>query len=110
MSDVTLSPESLKTRALMLLAQELLHQVDEIASLRANGYEARLSAEMLREMASVLVDLDGETKDQYLYILQTLAPGLAERAVPEYRPEWVENVVDSKRRLIQTLRRDLQAA
>ena len=59
--------------ALVLLVTEILHQLDEFYALRKQGSKAMISHELLREMCSVLPDLDEELQERYLEILVSIS-------------------------------------
>lgn len=101
---------NLKKRSLVLLIKEILDQVDEAAQLTRQGGKAAVSLLLLREMCSVLRELEPELLDIYFEVLPTLAsatPPTVNRRFSEERAVLSEPV---KRRIMERIREQLLAA
>lgn len=65
---------------LVLLVKEILSQLDDVHAFRKAGSSGQISMYLLKEMTSVLRDLDSTTQQLYLDILVSL--GTAESITP----------------------------
>ena len=101
--------EQEKQFALVALIQELLDQIDEIAVLRAMGKEARVSKSLLAECASVLPQLDEESREAYYEFLLAIAP-LRESSSRLEANSYSESVRAAKEAFIDKIHQDLEAA
>ncbi len=101
---------SFQKRSLVILIKEILDQLDETAQLTANGGKAAVSTLLLREMCSVLRELEPDLLELYFEVLPTLAsatPPVAARRVSEEKVILSEPV---KRRMLERIREQLLAA
>ena len=96
------------THALVLLAKEIASQIDEIASLRKAGYDARISQQMLREMCSVLQELPEHLKEKYFEILPKLLKASRPREV-QYSEEYAKYSTQSKKRFLDFIRESFRS-
>ena len=86
---------------MVLLVKGILDQIDEIADLLAQAGRAKIGKEVLREMCSVIHELDEESRELYFDIL--LAVG-ARPKKPRRRTlteEYAEVVGEKRRTLLK---------
>ena len=62
---------------MVLLIRALFDQIDEVAHLKSKGHKANISFEMLREIASVIRELEPEDFNLYQEFLLKLAPAVS---------------------------------
>ncbi len=98
---------ALKKRSLVLLIKEILDQVDETAELKAKGGQAAVSLLLLKEMCSVLRELEPELIDLYLEVLPTLAGATPPAMARRYSEEKAMLSEPVKRRFVERIRDQL---
>lgn len=100
----TISPE--ERTALVLLVRAMLDQVDEIAAIRSGGGSASLSLGILKEMATVLSEVDAPLMRAYLDIFPSIASGVT--TAPSIRTDDATSEFFNRPRknLISKLRQD----
>jgi hypothetical protein len=59
--------------SLVLLVKEIMSQLDDVHAFRKAGHSGQVSMYLLKEMTSVLKDLDAQTQQLYLDILVSLS-------------------------------------
>ena len=96
--------------ALVLYVKELMAQLDEVASLKRQGYTARISFGLFQEMCSILKELEPNLQDEYVRILVSLAGRSSSSTRTVYTEDYEKNVVLSKKKFIDGIRRDLKVA
>ncbi len=101
------SAETEKELALVLLIKAIFDQLDEISSLKAQGYSAAISSQILGEMSSVLKDLPLEDLELYHQLLLKLTAQREPSDKPKFSPQYAEYVAPSKRKLIERVRSSL---
>ncbi|MCB0328172.1 MAG: hypothetical protein KDD70_00875 [Bdellovibrionales bacterium] len=89
--------------ALVLLVKEIMDQLDELHALRKQGLKAHISHELLREMCSVLPELDETLKERYFDIL--ISTSSKAEVTREIQPseEMVVASIAPKRRTIDVI-------
>ncbi|MCO6432415.1 MAG: hypothetical protein J5J00_16300 [Deltaproteobacteria bacterium] len=92
---------------LVLLVKEILSQLNEVAALRKQKRSAEISLLILREMCSVLRDLEPSLQEAYFEILLSLADKSRSPARHTVSESFVQASVGAKRRFIQSIRMDL---
>ena len=98
-----------KKRALVQLVTSIFDQVDELSALRKGSNPARLSAELLAEMCSILPDLDSELQDAYLELLVKLGSLRPPPVSITISDEIVDLSASKKRKWLSKMRYDLAA-
>ena len=102
------SYSSVHKSAMVLLIREISDQLDEIAQLRSRGHSARIGIGMMREMCSVLRELDPELQQLYFELLPKLigrGSRLQRRVVSDEKV--IELLVPPRQRMLQKLKGDL---
>jgi hypothetical protein len=97
-------------RAILFLIKEIMDQIDETATLVRNGFKARLSREVLREMCSVLKELSGNQTKFYFDCLIELTTQASTTRDLIYSNECQEKVASSKRLFLKSIMQDLDIA
>lgn len=98
---------ALKKRSLVLLIKEILDQLDETAELKAKGGPAAVSMLLLREMCSVLRELDPELLEIYFDVLPTLASATQPAMARRFSEEKAMLSEPVKRRFVERIRDQL---
>lgn len=93
--------------ALVLLIKEIFSQIDEIAAIKKQGGEARISQQMLREMCGVLRELEPPLSTTYLDLVVLLATK-AELPTSSFSEDYAEIAKGAKERFISRIRSDLK--
>jgi hypothetical protein len=94
--------------AVVLLVKAIFDQLDEVAAIKRGGGAATLSVNLLKEMCSVLPELDEELQEFYFKALPTLAADLPVRNYTTDQ-ELVEYGIPAKERFLAQVRQDLAA-
>ncbi len=98
-----------KKRALVMYIMELFTQIDELSSLKKSGHAAKLSTYILKETASVLEELDEETRELYFELLVLLGSRRDKTRLPAISEEYVEALTESRRNFLKDIRAQLAA-
>ncbi|MBN8550071.1 MAG: hypothetical protein J0M12_12205 [Deltaproteobacteria bacterium] len=98
---------ALKKRSLVLLIKEILDQLNETAELKAKGGSAAVSMLLLREMCSVLRELEPELMELYLEVLPTLASATPPASARRFTEEKAMLSEPVKRRFVERMRDQL---
>lgn len=109
-SSIEQAPSAQQCHALVVLVQEILAQIDEVASLLTRGVPARVSHVVLREMCSVLGELEPVLHDKYFEFLLVAGASRSPSSIAHYGDDFAEHSVHSKRQLLTKLRSELLAA
>lgn len=96
--------------AFVLLIKSIMDQVDEIAVLLRSEQKALLSRQLLSETCSILSELTPIQEKLYFETLLALADSLGSSTIRSISTEYVESVVDAKRRFLATMRERLKVA
>lgn len=99
-----------KKRSLVILIKEILDQLDETAAITSRGGKAAVSMLLLREMCSVLRELEPELLAIYLEVLPTLASATPPPRQVRYSEETAILSEPVKRRLVERIRDQLKDA
>ncbi len=86
--------------ALVLLVKEILGQVDEFYALRKTGAEGALSLAMLKEMCSVLPELEDDLRERYFDILITIGSNVERIRPTSTSEDMAVASVEPKRRTL----------
>ena len=94
--------------AIVLLVKAIFDQLHEVNSLKRAGKSANLSLLLLREMCSILPQLDDDLKEYYFSILPGIA-GKGAASKPPVSEEYARLSKPAKEGLLIKLRNDLAA-
>ena len=95
-------------RAIVLLVKAIFDQLHEVNSLRKAGHPAALSILLLREMCSILPDLDEELRAYYYSVLPELV-GKGTISRPPISEDYAEQTQQAKENFLSRIRQQLAA-
>ena len=98
------SPEVQLDYTLVVLLKEIYAQLDELALLKKRGRKANISAELLREMCSVLQELEPSQKERYFDLLVRTSTDLRANPPAEPSEDFIEASSRPRRRAIEKAR------
>lgn len=93
--------------ALVLLAKAMLDQIDEIASIKAQGGKATISSAILAEMGSVLKEVEPRIQQCFLEMIPILSADMSPRQHITVNEESASIFNQPRRGLLEKLREEL---
>ena len=99
-----------RTVTFVLLIKEILDQLNEVSSLRAQGYSASISMALLRETCSVLHQLEPAEQMLYFDLLASLAGRGSAKRRRTPSEEVVLMMIPPRRSFLERIRKHLNVA